>query len=464
VDSTLRGICDFALSVRFDDLPQVVVDKGTGILVDTLGCAVGGRECRAANIARAQAAGTVPGQPGAVIGSVARPELELAALWNTSMIRYLDYNDTLISGHASDMLGALVATSTVRRSSGPDLLAALVVSYEVAARLLEMLVERPTIDRSFSIAVGATAGLTRLLGMTPEATAHALSMTVVSGVPLRASRAGNLSDYKGVASAVSMQRAVSVARLAAAGLTGPSDPFEGRHGLTELLTGEATPLDIQPFGPWRILETRLKHWPVAYGIQPGIEVALELRKAVPASEVAKVTLGTAPFTWWECGSEPEKWDPHTRETADHSLPYAFARAYRVGDVDASAFEEASFRDHDTLDLMSRISVEPDERFGPRVPSITGVRAEVVDNKGDVHVATSVHPRGHYENPMSRDEISAKAQSLIQPALGAATGAAVEAAWLTPEAESFGTVLAAFIPPHEPLERSDEPVRPDPMER
>jgi 2-methylcitrate dehydratase len=182
---------------------------------------------------------------------------------------------------------------------------------------------------------------------------------------------------------------------------------------------------------------------VAYGIQPGIEVALQLRDVVDVEDVLAVTLHVAPFTWWECGSEPEKWDPRTRETADHSLPYAFARAFQHGVVDVESFEEHAFRDAKTLSFMKKISVLSEPDFGAQVPSVTGVRAEVVSTDGTSHVKTVRHARGHHANPMTKQEISDKARQLIEPVLGAATDTALETAWQVRSVESFDSVLDAF---------------------
>jgi 2-methylcitrate dehydratase PrpD len=70
-------------------------------------------------------------------------------------------------------------------------------------------------------------------------------------------------------------------------------------------------------GPYRAPETRLKYWPVEYNGQLPVWAALELRRHVDGRELTDVEIGVYTFCYTEIGSEPEKWDPKTRETADH---------------------------------------------------------------------------------------------------------------------------------------------------
>jgi 2-methylcitrate dehydratase len=302
-----------------------------------------------------------------------------------------------------------------------------------------------TIDRGYSIGVGATAGVCSLLRLDSEQTRHAMSMALTSGLLLRAARAGALSDYKGVASSVSAQFAVFAALLARGGLTGPSSPVSGRHGLVELLTGKEGELPIEPFSEWKILQTCQKYWPVAYGMQPGVWAAVELGEKFDVDDVRAVTLHVAPFAWFESGSEEDKWDPQTRETADHSLPYAFARAFQHGALDQDAFQPSAFRDAKTLDFMKRVEVKPDPGLGPQVSDVVGVRAELIGNDGSRHQVIIDRPRGHHANPMTRDEISQKARRLIEPTYGDSTEDLIETIWETRSLGSFDSVMEGFIP-------------------
>ncbi len=449
MDGTLAALTDFVTTTTFSDLPDDIVERASGILVDTLGCLTGGRDYLAVSKATALTSDDVRAlEWGVVVGMAGTYPPELAAFLNTTMIRCLDFNDHLIAGHASDMIGALLAVAKRpgRPATGTDLLTALVVAYEVHARVVRIQWMNQSLDRTWSIAIGATAGVCNLLGLSADATRNALAMVTTASVSLRASRSGALSDFKATASSVSAKSAVFYALLGEAGLTGPEAPFEGRHGARELFEGEPGPIELDPFGTeWKVLETCNKYWPVAYGIQPAIWTAIELRDVVPLDEVESVVLHAAPFGWHESGHEQERWDPTTRESADHSMPYAFARAYETGTVDGDAFVPSAFRNPATLAFMTRVTVEPDWDRGPKISDIVGTRAVLTTKAGEQHTVNVDDPIGHHRNPMTRDQINTKARTLIEPVLGARTEAALAAAWDIRSAPSIDALLAAFLP-------------------
>ena len=102
-------------------------------------------------------------------------------------------------------------------------------------------------DQGFGIGLATTAGASILLRLDAEQTRHALAISAVSNVPLRATRAGELSLWKGAATSYTAQAALFGTLLAAEGMTGPEAPIDGRHGLKELVTvtSEVVPTKAQ---------------------------------------------------------------------------------------------------------------------------------------------------------------------------------------------------------------------------
>ena len=347
------------MTMRREPPPGPVLDRCREIMVDSLACAVGGRDCIGAQVAKSFPAHPA-GEAGAVIGVAGGAAIDNAAFWNTAMIRYLDFNDTLSYGHPSDMIGALVAMSA--GVSGERMLTAMAVAYEIFSRLAEAVLATPplSMDLGYAVAVGAAAGLSHLLDLPRDTTAHAVSLAATNGVTLRASRAGELSHFKGAATAVSARHAVFCVHMARAGMTAPSAPFDGRHGIVELIHGKAGPLNLPAFAPasgtWNLLRTWLKFYPVAYNSQLGIWAALALREQVAPDALESVSLHAQHYLAHESGSEPAKWDPRTRETADHSLPYIFARTLRDGTFGVESFEMDKVLDPSLRGLMNKIRV------------------------------------------------------------------------------------------------------------
>jgi 2-methylcitrate dehydratase len=107
------------------------------------------------------------------------------------------------------------------------------------------------------------------------------------------------------------------------------------------------------------------------------------------------------------GSEPEKWLPKTRETADHSLPYITARAMFDGDITNESFAPPKFLEPAVLAFMQKIKVAEDPaltaRTGGAVP--TRLTATLGDGR---RIAREVdYAPGFAERPMSRAEVERK---------------------------------------------------------
>lgn len=448
MDQTLSTIVDFIMLTRKEPPPEAVLDRCRETLVDTLGCAVGGRHCIGAEVARTFPA-SPDGEVGTVIGSARGAAIDIAAFWNTAMIRYLDFSDLLDNGHPSDMTGGLIAMSRTAKASGTDMLIAIAIAYEIYYRLARVVLSREpwTIDQGYCVAIGATGGICHLLGLSREETTHAISFAAANGAPLRVSRAGELSHYKGVATAVATRHAVFCVHMARSGMTAPSAPFDGRHGIVELMHGQAGPLNLPAFDTWELFKTRLKYFPVAYNTSIGIWAALELRQQVDYQRLAKITLYTSLFLKHESGSEPAKWDPQTRETADHSLPYIFARALQDGTVNINTFDLEKVLDPEIRTLMNKVTVEGDPAMGgAEFPDIVQARLTAVDRDGKTYQVHVRDPLGHYLNPFTVKDIENKFKLLTEPALGGdRAAAAFDQAWRTQEAASFVDLLDAFVP-------------------
>lgn len=437
MDQALEQITDFAASVRPEDVPDDVIEHVTGIFVDTIACAMAARDCPGA-LAAAVISDLPRGAGGTVIGSAAVATLDMAAFWNTSMIRYLDYNDTFTGGHPSDILGALIAVAGSRHLPGRTLLSGIAISYEVFHRISlrhrsyrkdhGALVDYLSIDQGFAVAIGTAAGIAHMLGYDHGQTRTAVSLAATNGLPLRASRAGELSHYKGVATATSTRQAVFACQLAEHGLTGPSDPFEGRHGFIEIMEGQAGPMNLEPFGEWAVLRSGLKYFSATANCQIGIWAALELREGLDIQEVREVVLHTSRFLRHESGSESAKWAPTTRETADHSLPYVVAIALLEGSVTLAAYTKEMLSSPTVRELMQKITVVVDEKIEAEWPGTIQIRATVTLADGTTRAVHARDPKGTHRNPMNREDIKIKFRQLVSPVLGANTDSVFDLAW------------------------------------
>ncbi len=433
MDNLTHQLATFAASLTFEQIPPSILHHARRSLIDTLGCAFGGSNCEAAKIGLRIAEGAAPRyHSGAIIGSSARAPAEEAAFINTVMIRYLDFNDAWHAGHPSDMLGGLLALSGPAGADGKRLLTAMVVAYEVVFQLIPPTKMRERgWDQGYVIGIATACGIGNLLGLSLDKLAHAIAIVSVANVPMRATRAGKLSLWKGAATAFTVRNAVFATLLAADGMTGPEAPFEGRHGLWEQITG---PFELDKFGvdggEWKFPWIRLKYWPVEYNAQAGVWAALRLRDEIAAADIASIDIATYWSAWHEIGSEPEKWDPTTRETADHSLPFIFARALVDGTISVASFDEAAYLDPSLRPLMAKITVREDPAIEALYPAQIVMRVEAVATDGRRCSIEITNPRGDNTNPMDDAEVAMKFYAQAEPVLGVERSALAFDAWNT----------------------------------
>src|SRR6266511_3697237 len=159
--------------------------------------------------------------------------------------RVIDYNDTYLSkepAHPSDNIPAALAVAEAVDADGRELVVAIALAYEVQCRLCDTASLRArgwdhVTYGAFSTALAAT----RLMRLDVERTRHAVGIAGVASAALRQSRVGELSHWKGCASANAARHGVFAASLAREGMTGPAPIFEGEKGFQALVSG---PLEV----------------------------------------------------------------------------------------------------------------------------------------------------------------------------------------------------------------------------
>ena len=267
----------------------------------------------------------------------------MAGFANGVMVRYLDCNDAYFSpggGHPSDMIPAVLAMADPVGCDGQTVITAIVLAYEIFCRLSDqMVVGDFGWDQGMFSVIGAACGAGKVLGLDRTAMEQAISLAIVPNLPLGVTRLGELSMWKGCAAACATRAGIFAAQLAQEGMTGPAEPFDGPRGLWDQSIGQ--PIVLDQFGggpePFCIAATSFKFFPSQIHTQGPIGLALELRSQVPAEQIAAIRLRTYRAAVRSAATDPQKWDPQTRETADHSIPYLVATALQDGAVTPASF-------------------------------------------------------------------------------------------------------------------------------
>ncbi len=421
MDKTTGGIAAFVATLEYAQLSAGALSQARRRLIDAVGCAYGGHDSQPAQIACRLAAAAGGQPPARIWTSGAATSVEMAAFANAVMVRYLDYNDTYIStgsGHPSDMIPALLAVAEAHRCGGRELLVAIVAAYEVFTALADAINLRDRgWDQGLFVVAGVAAGAAKLLGLDATRTGDALAIAVSANIASRQTRSGELSMWKGCATAAAARAGVFAATLAAAGMTGPTAAFDGKHGIRDQIAG---PFELAVLGDtgngFGIERTSLKFFPSEFHSQAPLALALELRAKIGLDDIESIDVETYHTCYSEIGSEPEKWQPQTRETADHSLPYLLALALSDGTIDAGSFSAERIRDPALRQLMRRIRISENAAYTREYPHKLMTQIEIVARDGRRFSALASYAKGHAKNPMSDAEIDLKFNRLTEQLL------------------------------------------------
>jgi 2-methylcitrate dehydratase len=422
-DRILNHLCDYALKLSYRDLPQEVIRRTKHIVIDTVGCALGGAESPPAKIARAAASEITSAIPSTVLISGQKTSPDLAAFANGVMIRYLDFNDTYAGSptcHPSDLLAPVLAVVDARNGNGKDVILGTVLGYEVLCGLIDYGSKEPGRgwDQSTYGVIAAAVVAAKLFGLTKEQMANAISLAVSSHISLEQIRRGQISHWKGCALANASRNAVFCAMLAAKGMTGPEEAFEGKAGF---LNSTGIRFEIGPFADsadtYRIMKARLKAFPSGYFSQSAIEAILNLRSQIPALDsIKEIRLQTFPSGYEVMGSGEANWKPETRESADHSLPFVMAVALMEGNLEIRHYDQMYYKRSDVRALMQKIKVRIGEEPVAAWPEVPLNIVDVELKSGKVLSTKVAYHLGHFKRWMTDEEQERKFRPLAEPLL------------------------------------------------
>ncbi len=415
-----RRLADYAASLRYEELPRDVVEAAKRLLIDTIACAFGAIGAEPARIAEATFRKTFGGPPVAsVIGGKQSISVEGAVLVNGVLTRYLDLNDIYVArdpSHPSECIPSALAVAEETGAGGRRLIEAIVIGYEAQIALLNAF---SFSDRGFhslscaGAAVPLIAG--KLWGLSPEKMVEALGVALPRAMTLMAINRGPISMMKALSFANTAMDALFATRMAAAGFTGAGNVVSW---FAENVKGKRPDLAfvLEP-GKSRIAHVGLKRFPLQFELQSVAEAGVALHESVRGrtTDIKEIVVETHPATI-ERTADPTRYNPKTRETADHSLPVCLALALIEGNVTVEQFERDRWKDAAVLALAQRVTARVSAKMAA---STRGGGAHVVVTMGDgrsfdalVEIAD-----GDPKRPMSRASLERKFMQYVVPHLG-----------------------------------------------
>jgi 2-methylcitrate dehydratase len=291
------------------------------------------------------------------------------------------------------------------------------------------------------------------MGLDAAKMTEAVNIAINDHISMGQTRTQVLSDWKGLADGEASRNAVFAAMLARAGLSGPSPIFEGRLAFFKQVSGEAS-VDVGKFGghgnKFRIHQCGIKTFPAVIFSQTAIAAALavagEIAKGVPGKiaaleRVTSIEVATSARGLRQTGTDREKWEPTTRDTADHSMPYLVARAMFDGEITNDSYTSEKLKEPRILAFMQKIKVVEDPAFtARRGDTPTRISATLADGRRVSREVIDIP--GFAGKPMQRQDVDHKFRTNIGKRWPPEkTEAVLQSLWALENTRDIGGLLA-----------------------
>jgi 2-methylcitrate dehydratase len=416
--SMLDQLAAFVVGTKYEDLSETAIHQAKIRILDALACAIGAQDSEPLKMIRAQIE-EFGGEGLCTLIGGGRTAPDRAALYNSALVRYLDFNDSYLAKgetcHPSDNLGAVLAACEYAGGSGKRLLTCLAVAYQVQCRLSDAApVRAKGFDHTTLGSYAVSSGVAKALGLDREKTANAIAISGTAFNALRVTRTGTLSNWKGLAYPNTAFGALHATFLAKRGITGPGEVFEGNKGFMDAISGHFE-LDWSKEDLERITQTIVKKYNAEIHSQSTIEGVLELNQEYQftAADIQRIDIEIfdVAYNIIGGGEEGEKITIYTKEEADHSLPYIVAVAILDNQVMPAQYLPERIMRQDVQTLLRRVFVRPVDEFSHRFPVEMPSRIRITLKDGRVLAKEKRDYEGFLTRPMRWESITEKFEQL-----------------------------------------------------
>ena len=206
------------------------------------------------------------------------------------------------------------------------------------------------------------------------------------------------------------------------GVTGPREVFEGKWGFKEAIAGPFE-IDWSRENLERVTRTIIKKYNAEIHSQSALEGILELKQqyGFTGADVDRVEIDIfdVAYNIIGGGAEGSKVDIHTKEEADHSLPYMVAVAILDGEVTPAQYQPERIQRSDVQTLLRKVVVRPSDAFSKRFPDEMPCRITLTLRDGRTLTKEKSDYEGFFTRPMPWNAVVQKFERLAAPFTNAA---------------------------------------------
>ena len=441
--SIARQISEYAVNLKYEDLPDEVINEVKRYMYDSIGCAYGGYHTKDLNIIRDIYLEMGGSKESTVIGFGDKLPAVNTTLINSLMVRALDFNDIYWKddpSHPSDIIPAAWSVGELVNANMKDVIVAIVLAYEFEQRLC--LFAKPGVrERKWHHATltqfvsPIVAG--KLLGLTVDQMVNAIGISGCHNHTIGCPTAGKLTMMKNTVDPMAVQSGVFAALMAQKGYSGTEKVFEGKEGFMDAFVGwnakeeKLKPTDMEGRdgtsswswdidalvgnlgNSYKIMECGMKACPTEALTHTHLSCLLNamIGNNLNYTDIKEVQV-TCFAQAYDILFDPTKYRPESRETADHSLPYCLAAAMVDKKITTESFSDEKLNDPRIYEVIDKIKGQPSQEFEKMFPAKQPSKVVVTTNDGRQFEEYLEYPKGDPREPMTIDDLENKFNSLV----------------------------------------------------
>lgn len=417
----LRQWGTFAARVEISDLPEPVVARTKLVILDCIGAIAAGmqepemRSLVARLGEREWTEGQVP-----VIGAGRHMSALPASLLNgtAGTMLELDEGNQYARGHPGiHVVPAALAASERLALSGPDLILAIALGYEIGSRVGIASKLRVTMHPHGTWGtIGAALAVARLEGATPEQIIETINLA--SSFGLSTSRRTMLEGgtVRNTYAGFSNQLGLMAWELQASGFVGETDGVGTVYGTVIAENFQPDEMVLGLGERWEIARNYFKRHAACrytHGALDALgEITRQLGGSIDPASIEAIEVDT--YVW---AAQLDSAEPKNMLAAKFSLPFALATYIVNGAASVPAFREEAQANAVARDLARRVLVREDAALTAMLPGLRPARVRVRLRDGRQMAAQVLTNKGDTEDPYSPDDVRAKFRELVEPVWG-----------------------------------------------
>lgn len=408
----LDTVGDFICNTRLEHLSDAVREHGRLVIADSIPVIAAGMqatEMRA--LAAEQLTNAAPGNSWVIGTGRVASAMDAAVLNGTAGVWLeLDEGNLFAKGHPGiQVVPAALAVAQEIGASGADLLLAVVLGYEISARISRAAEIRASVHPHGTYGViGAAIAVGKLKGFSLPQMRELISISATMGMATSRNTLLEGSTVRNIYAGHSGLMGQMAARLTLAGFKGEPDGVASIYGggvLSDSFIPEQVTAGLG--AEWLIAQGYFKLHCTGRYVHSALDALEDALANAPGKQIDIGRIRRIDVTAYHLAAMLSGKNITTSFGARFSVPFALATVLHHGKSDLDAFSDAAVANPAVQDLVARVFVQENASYNKVYPDRQVCDVDITLNDGSIQSGRCDVTKGEPANPHKPAELEAK---------------------------------------------------------